>query len=152
MIRQLLLSNTMFSINQPCLWLLILLPSFAFAHADVSIAADTAQPADWRLGGKSDTRTEYINFSNIAVKGQLRQYWVKILYKEDQPAPGFKPYREMLMREEANCFEHKTRILSVLAYDSSGNVAMKGRAHDTFSPIKPGSETEVTFNLACSHK
>jgi hypothetical protein len=97
------------------------------------------------------TFVAYADLSTIRKKGKMATMWVMITYTEPRVTAGTS-HHSVKFHEEYDCAEGRSRPVATVAYSlahGEGGVVFSDTEPSAWSPVVPGTRSELVWRIAC---
>jgi hypothetical protein len=122
-----------------------------FALTLVPALMSGAALAEWVQYDYEATFVAYADLSTIRKKGNMATMWVMITYTEPRVTAG-TIHQSVKYHEEYNCAEGRSRPVATVAYSLAhveGDVVHSDTEPSAWSPVVPGTRSELVWRIAC---
>jgi hypothetical protein len=114
-------------------------------------AISTGAMAEWVQYDYEATFVAYADLSTIRKKGNMAKMWVMITYTEPRVTAGTS-HQSVKYHEEYDCAEEQSRPVATIAYSlahGEGDVVYSNAEPSAWSPVVPGTRSELVWRIAC---
>jgi len=115
------------------------------------VAMSTGVMAEWVQYDYEATFVAYADLSTIRKKGKMATMWVMITYTEPRVTAGTSQH-SVKFHEEYDCAEGRSRPVATVAYSlahGEGGVVFSDTEPSAWSPVVPGTRSELVWRIAC---
>lgn len=111
--------------------------------------------AEWVSVSAGDKATIYADPATVRRNGNMVKMWTLVDYKQAQRLTDAKPFLSTKAQDEYDCKEEQRRLVYITDFSEhmgNGEVGVSTHGDGEWTPVTPGSVTEVLWKLACGKK
>lgn len=116
----------------------------------LAVVSSVANAHAWKHVASGSISNMFVDRSSIKKSGSTVVYWRKVEYPVTRYV-GNARYNSKLIKEKADCLDHKSAVLEETAY-LDGISVHSHRSPDEWEYAAPGTVMEAVIRTACAAK